>query len=85
MALLEIKNLLNQRKEPCAGIRISVRTRGCSGLSYMVEYAIIDKKENLEKIKNALNSKKFINLMKKYTWTFTYWQINLEKIRLKNS
>ena len=43
LALLEIKNLLNQRKEPCAGIRISVRTRGCSGLSYMVEYAIIDK------------------------------------------
>ena len=43
MALIEIKNLLNQRKEPCAGIRISVRTRGCSGLSYMVEYAIIDK------------------------------------------
>lgn len=42
-ALVEIKNLLNQRKEPCAGIRISVRTRGCSGLSYMVEYAIIDK------------------------------------------
>ena len=43
LASLEIKNLLNQRKEPCAGIRISVRTRGCSGLSYMVEYAIIDK------------------------------------------
>ena len=43
LALLEIKNLLNQRKESCAGIRISVRTRGCSGLSYMVEYAIIDK------------------------------------------
>ena len=43
LALLEIKKLLNQRKEPCAGIRISVRTRGCSGLSYMVEYAIIDK------------------------------------------
>ena len=43
LALLEIKNLLNQRKEHCAGIRISVRTRGCSGLSYMVEYAIIDK------------------------------------------
>ena len=43
LALIELKNLLNQRKEPCAGIRISVRTRGCSGLSYMVEYAIIDK------------------------------------------
>ncbi len=43
LALIEIKNLINQRKEPCAGIRISVRTRGCSGLSYMVEYAIIDK------------------------------------------
>ena len=52
LALLEIKNLLNQRKEPCAGIRISVRTRGCSGLSYMVEYAIIDKNNNKPIVKS---------------------------------
>ena len=33
-ALLQIKVILSQRKEPCEGIRVGVRTRGCSGLSY---------------------------------------------------
>jgi len=39
----QITILLNQRAEACEGIRISVRTRGCSGMSYTIEYAIIDK------------------------------------------
>jgi iron-sulfur cluster assembly protein len=38
-AFIEIQNLLNSRKEPCAGIRVGVRTRGCSGMSYTIEYA----------------------------------------------
>ncbi len=42
-AFLQIKELLAARKEPCEGIRVSVRTRGCSGLSYTIEYAIKDK------------------------------------------
>ncbi len=42
-ALVEIKKLLSARKEPCEGIRVSVRTRGCSGLSYQIEYATLDK------------------------------------------
>lgn len=42
-ALIEIKNLLTHRKEPCEGIKITVRTRGCSGMSYNIEYAIKDK------------------------------------------
>ncbi|MDA0902314.1 MAG: iron-sulfur cluster assembly accessory protein [Proteobacteria bacterium] len=42
-ALQQIKKLLEARKEPCEGIRVSVRTRGCSGLSYTIEYAIKDK------------------------------------------
>ena len=42
-ALLQVKNLLGRRAEPCEGIRVSVRTRGCSGLSYSIEYAIRDK------------------------------------------
>ena len=41
-ALKQIKNLLGQRREPCEGIRVNVRTRGCSGLSYTIEYAIKD-------------------------------------------
>jgi len=42
-ALAEIKKLLTVRFEPCEGIRVGVRTRGCSGLSYAIEYAILDK------------------------------------------
>lgn len=42
-ALVQIKTLLKNRQEPCEGIRVGVRTRGCSGLSYAIEYAIKDK------------------------------------------
>ena len=42
-ALVQIKTLLAARTEPCDGIRVGVRTRGCSGLSYAIEYAIKDK------------------------------------------
>ena len=42
-AFVQIKELLKARKEPCAGIKVSVRTRGCSGMSYTIEYAIKDK------------------------------------------
>ena len=42
-ALEQLKGLLAARSEPCEGIRVGVRTRGCSGLSYTVEYAIKDK------------------------------------------
>jgi iron-sulfur cluster assembly protein len=42
-AFTQIKELLDQRKEPCDGIKVGIRTRGCSGLSYTIEYAIKDK------------------------------------------
>ena len=42
-AFKEIHELLAARKEPCEGIKVSVRTRGCSGLSNTIEYAIKDK------------------------------------------
>lgn len=42
-AFVHVKELLKSRNEPCEGIKISVRTRGCSGMSYTIEYAIKDK------------------------------------------
>jgi iron-sulfur cluster assembly protein len=42
-AFKQIRELLSARSEPCEGIKVSVRTRGCSGLSYTIEYAIKDK------------------------------------------
>jgi iron-sulfur cluster assembly protein len=41
-ALKQIKILLNSRKESCEGVKINVRTRGCSGMSYAIEYAVKD-------------------------------------------
>jgi iron-sulfur cluster assembly protein len=41
-ALKQIKLLLEQRKDPCEGVKVNVRTRGCSGLSYAIEYAVQD-------------------------------------------
>ena len=38
-ATKQVRNLLDQRGKPSAGIRIGVRQRGCSGNSYTLEYA----------------------------------------------
>lgn len=35
----QIKALLAQREKPAEAIRVGVRSRGCSGLSYTIEYA----------------------------------------------
>lgn len=34
-----IKALLTSRGKPSQGVRVGVRTKGCSGLSYTIEYA----------------------------------------------
>ncbi len=34
-----VKVLLSKRDKPSAGIRIGVRSKGCSGMSYTLEYA----------------------------------------------
>jgi len=38
-AAVQVRRLLDKRGKPSAGIRIGVRTKGCSGLSYTLEYA----------------------------------------------
>ena len=38
-AALHVKELLDNRGKPSAGVRIGVRSKGCSGLSYTLEYA----------------------------------------------
>ncbi|MBL4615971.1 MAG: iron-sulfur cluster assembly accessory protein [Magnetovibrio sp.] len=38
-AVTQVKALLDSRDKPSAGIRIGVRTKGCSGLSYTIEFA----------------------------------------------
>lgn len=38
-AFEQVKFLLDQRGKPSVGIRIVIRTKGCSGLSYALEYA----------------------------------------------
>ncbi len=47
-AAAEIKNLLNNRGKPSLGIRIGVKSGGCSGLKYFVEYA--DAKNQFDEI-----------------------------------
>ena len=47
-AAKRIQALLTQRGKPSAGIRIGVRSRGCSGLTYTLEYA--DEKGKLDEV-----------------------------------
>ena len=43
-----IRALLSKRGRPAVGIRIGVRSRGCSGLTYTLEYA--DEKGKLDEL-----------------------------------
>ncbi|AIL13116.1 hypothetical protein IM40_05710 [Candidatus Paracaedimonas acanthamoebae] len=43
-----VKALLASRGKPSLGIRIGIRTKGCNGLSYTLEYA--DEKNALDEI-----------------------------------
>ena len=47
-AAQRIQQLLEKRGKPSVGIRVGVRSRGCSGLSYTLEYA--DEKGKFDEI-----------------------------------
>lgn len=38
-AISRVKQLLEKRGKPSAGIKVGLKTAGCSGLSYTIEYA----------------------------------------------
>jgi len=46
-----IREMLDKRGKPSVGIRVGVRTRGCSGLSYTLEYA--DAKNDFDEVVEA--------------------------------
>ncbi|MDR3439006.1 iron-sulfur cluster assembly accessory protein [Telmatospirillum sp.] len=47
-AASRVKVLLDSRGKPSAGIRIGVSTKGCSGLTYTLEFA--DEKEPMDEV-----------------------------------
>ena len=51
LAAERIKGMIEGRGKPTEGIRIGVRTKGCSGLSYTLEFA--DKQEPMDEVIQA--------------------------------
>ncbi len=47
-AATRIRHLLAQRGKDSAGVKVGVKSGGCSGLSYVIEYA--DKVENFDEV-----------------------------------
>lgn len=47
-AVERVKHLLDQRGKPSLGLRIGIKSGGCSGLSYIVEYA--DEKNQFDEV-----------------------------------
>ena len=47
-AAARVKELIAKRGKPTAGLRIGVRSRGCSGMTYTIEYA--DSKNPLDEV-----------------------------------
>jgi|TARA_B110001452_G_scaffold251109_1_gene239856 iron-sulfur cluster assembly protein len=60
-ALDQVKRLLDQRGKNSKGIRIGIKTKGCSGLSYNLEYVDepekADEKIQIENVNIFIDSK----------------------------
>jgi iron-sulfur cluster assembly accessory protein len=54
-----VRKLIDKSDKPVAGLRIGISTRGCSGLSYKVEYA--EEKKQFEEVVEDKGVKIFID------------------------
>ncbi|XP_067824270.1 iron-sulfur cluster assembly 1 homolog, mitochondrial-like [Heptranchias perlo] len=65
-AVSRIKNLLQHRPE-CIGLKVGVRSRGCSGLSYVIEYATekgkFDEEVNQDGVRVFIDQKAQLTLL----------------------
>lgn len=59
LAAERVKALIDGRGKPTAGVRIGVRTKGCSGLSYTLEFA--DKQEPMDEVIEASGIKLLVD------------------------
>ncbi len=59
LAAERIKAMIENRGKPTAGIRIGVRTKGCSGMSYTLEFA--DAQQPMDEIVTAGDVKLLID------------------------
>lgn len=58
-AVLRLKHLLNERGKPSLGVRIGVKTKGCSGNAYTLEFA--DDQHPLDEVVEKEGLKIFID------------------------
>ena len=56
-----VKALVSRSSEPVAGLRVTISTKGCSGMSYVFDYA--KEKQPLEEEVNAKGVRVFIDPM----------------------
>ena len=57
----QVKKLIDDSDTPVIGLRVSVSSKGCSGLSYVFEY--VNEKKNLEEEVDSKGVKIFIDPM----------------------
>ena len=60
-AVDRVKNLIDNSDEPVLGLRVSISTKGCSGMSYVFEYA--KEKQPYEEEIDTKGAKVFIDPM----------------------
>lgn len=58
-AAARVKELIARSEKPVLGLRVGVKTRGCSGLSYVVEYA--EEQRSFEEVVEDKGVKIFID------------------------